>query len=551
MAQVHPGLQSHEAFIREIANKKWECSYTSYPELRFHENKIEILAGDERVTSELTKVSHPEPGIIRVDYESGDMTLFTFSDDLQTFVVAYMEEISEFTVPGAAAPQKLPSTTADKPVEIEFKDHPYWKKSRLHADKMEVLDESGVPFATNQSIGYLPHVQGIILPEKTVGAVIMSRKSPGGWYLRGHNVGTGVRTEKSGYFRPFLASKLENFPLRSAHFNHPLLLAGFDQLASAQERYSIQLAIDNYGETSAQVASCYHEMGKLRGYARSYMGAPGLLKQGFDHLQKNYADDKTRILEYGTDLAEAQCDAGEFSAAKATLSGIYTLLSPAGGEVRSRFFFFKALGTAEFGLRAYPQAAQHFQSNLKLTTDAGLKFDAIQCLLDIIPCHLAQNQLGPASATLKQCMAVQDQMTTESKNRNFDTWKLAFACVAMGETESAIKYAPTRPRRNSVTYEEYGRLVSLFHGGDRPGAQKLAKEFMGRFQNIAEINIRDDIDPITVKLTQAIADPSPANVTALEQLWATQVESLRNRPLKNYLFARVMVVTLNKLKSGR
>jgi len=54
-----------------------------------------------------------------------------------------------------------------------------------------------------------------------------------------------------------------------------------------------------------------------------------------------------------------------------------------------------------------------------------------------------------------------------------------------------------------------------------------------------------------VKLTHAIAEQTPAAMTALEQIWAQQVESLKNRPLKNFLFAKVIVATLAKLRSGK
>jgi hypothetical protein len=94
-------------------------------------------------------------------------------------------------------------------------------------------------------------------------------------------------------------------------------------------------------------------------------------------------------------------------------------------------------------------------------------------------------------------------------------------------------------------------MVSLFNSGDKAGAQALAREFVGRFSNVGDIRVRNDIDPITVKLTQAIAEQTPADIGALEQLWAAQVDNLRNRPLKNYFFAKVMVATIAKLKAGR
>jgi hypothetical protein len=547
----HPALASHETFMAEIGNKKWECTFTNYPELRFHADKIEILASDERVTGTVIKLNHLEPGVIRVDFNSGVFQVFVFSDDLQSFALASMDEMSEFTVKDAPGSSKLPATSNALPLELQFTNHPFWKGGLIHADKFEVLDGSGAVFATNEAFAYYPHAQGVILPDKRVGMTLLSRQKPGGWYMSGKNLGTGVRTDKSGFFRTFLASKLTSYNLRSAHFNYALLNAGMPSLAEAQERYAAQLTINNYGDTSEQLGACWSEMGTLRGYARSYEKAPEYHLKALEHARKHFSADKAKLLEYSIDLAGSQNDAGDFAGAKKTLADAYSLLAPGDGDFRGTYLFHQELGMAEFGLRNYLQAAKMFLENTRRAQTAGMTGNVTEALLYLIPCQIMQNQTGQAAASLKQCMQFQDEITKANPSYDYDTWKIAFACVALGKNEEAIKYAPTNPRRNWVAYEEYGRMVSLFHGADRAGAQALAKEFVGRFTNIGEINVRNDIDPITVKLTQAIAEQTPAAIAALEQVWARQVDSLKNRPLKNYIFAKVMVATLAKLRSGK
>lgn len=553
--KIHPALQSQEAFFAEIQGKKWETSFTSYPRIRFEKDRIEFIDDNGKVTGQMTKVSYPEPGQVRTDFKDGSFHLFVFSDDLETFAIVNTLEASQFNVEGATGPVKLPAAATDTPLTLTFIDNPFWKSVRLHADKLEVLDGSGAVFATNPSFAYSPLMHGVDLKEKQAGAVVLSRAKPGsGWYMRGRNLGTGLRTDVAGPFRMFLRTHLSRFQLRSAHFIYPLLLAGKEQLATAQERYAVKLNIDGYGESSDKVARCLHEMGKLRRYARSYARSAELHKEALAHAKTSLAADKPALLDLGTDLAASQNDAGDFAGAKATLAEAQAHLPDAGAKdsISGIYFFYDALASAEFGLRNYPQAARLLTENLKRVQDAGYKSNMITTLLNLVPCHLALGQAAQAEACLRQAMDIQDQWQKENPNYNFETWKLAFTCVALGKNQEAVKYSPVyKQRRNWVGYEEYGRLVSLFHGGDRAAAQDLAKNFVERFNNIKEINIRDDMDPITVALTLAIANPTPDAVTALEQLWAAQVDSLRNRPLKNYIFARVMVLTLAKLKAGR
>lgn len=545
--QPHAALQSQEAFLAEISGKKWETSFTNYPEMRFFADKIEILAPDGKITSTLVKVSHPEPGIIRTDFRGGDFQFFIFADDLQTFVIANMATQGDLTISNSNNNAFTLSATGSGTLP--------WKDARLSVDKLEVLDSTGggSVTTTHPAFAYYPHVHGLLLPGKTApaGAIVMSRQKPGtGWYMSGRNLGTGVRTEKSGYFRTFLTTKLTGFPHRSAHFTYPLLIAGYPDFARAQERYAEGLVANTYGETSDKVAHCLNEMGTLRRIARSYSHAAVLQARALEHAQKNFAVDAALLLDFSTDLSTSQNDAGDFAAARKTLAEAHPLLSSAGDKVSPTYTFYESLGMAEFGLRNYAQAARHFSDNIKRAQDANLKGSVVVSLLYLIPCQLAQNQTAAAEASLRQAMEVQSQREKENPTYNYDTWKLAFACVALGKNQEALKYSPVyKKRQNWVAYEEYGRLVSLLHSGDRAAAQALAKDFIARFDNIQEIESPDDIDPIAVKLTMAIADPTPATIAALDQLWQAQVESLRNRPLKNYLFARVMVLTLAKLKT--
>lgn len=548
----HPALQSQEAFFAEIQGKKWETSFTSYPRIRFEKDRIDFVGDDGKVTGRMINVSYPEPGQVRVEFRDKSFHLFVFSDDLETFVICNMLEANPFTLEagagaGAAA---LPVAATDAPLTISFVDNPFWKAGRLHADKMELLDGSGAVFATHPAFAYSSRVQGVALQEKQAGAVVLSRQKPGtGWYLKGRNLGTGLRTDVVGPFRMFLRTHLSKFQLRSAHFIYPLLLAGKDQLAAGQERYAVKLNKDGYGDSSDKVARCLQEMGKLRGYARSYAGAAALLAESLAHAKTSLATDKSALLDISTDLASSQNDAGDFAGAKKTLAEAHALLPAPGGDIGGFYFFYDALGAAEFGLRNYSQAAKVFADNLKRVQDAGYKSNIVTTLLNLIPCHLAQGQAAQAETALRQCMETQDQWQKENPNHKFDNWKLAFACVALGKNQEAVKYSPVYSQRRSwVSYEEYGRMVSLYNSGDKAGAQTLAKQFVERFSNINEINIRDDMDPITVALTLAIANQTPDAITALEQVWAAQVDSLRNRPLKNYVFAKVMVLTLAKLK---
>lgn len=544
-------FQTTESFLAALNNAKWECSFNSYPRLRFGATSIDILGNDNKVTSTLTRVTHVEPGLIRVDFNKG-VVLFSFSEDLKTFVIANMTDITQFDIPSATDPVALPKTENDPPLEVVFKDHGFWNKMRVRGETMEVLDDTGNPMITNAGFRFLPHSLGVQLPDKGAGMILLSRQRPGGWYLSGRHVGSGVRTEVAGIFRPDSRSKMTNFALRSAHFNRPLLRAGHEEQAYAQERYAIYNAMNVYGETSEQTLYAYNEIGKFRGYERSYDRATDWHTKAYEEAKKGFGNDKPKLLEIGTDLAEAQADKGDFATAKTTLAEVLPHL-PSEGDVRIPYTFYKALGAAEFGLRNYPQAATHFAANQKRATEVDYHGYVIDASLDLAACQMAQNQPLEAAASVRVAMDRQDAWTKKNPNYNFDTYKLALACVAIKKWDEAIKYSSLNTRRTgSVAYEEYARLLALLNRGDKPGAQKLAQGFINRFSDgLDEIQIRRDIDAMTVQITAAAAALTPSATAELERVWAQQVESLRKRPLQNYIFARVMVDAIAGLKSGK
>ncbi|TDU81119.1 hypothetical protein EI77_00421 [Prosthecobacter fusiformis] len=549
-AQQPPYLQSKEAFMTGLGNATWECSFTNYPRLRFYADKIELLAGDNKVFGTLKNVSILEPGVIRVDYNNGGMALFIFSEDLKTFVLANMNDISEFDIAGATVPVKLPAGAADPPLEATFKDNPFWKKMRVQADKMEVLDDSGAVLAVNEGFAFYPHALGLKLPDKKAGFVLLSRHRPGGWYLSGKHLGTGVKTELVGMFRTG-QSKMRDFAHRTAHFNRPLLRAGDPALAYAQEQYALYNAANVYGESSEQVLYAHNEIGKIRGYERSYDQAAAWHARAYALAKSGFGGDKAKLLEIGTDFAESQGEMGDFAASKATLAEVAPHLPPPGGDARVPYAFYRALGAAEFGLRNYAQAAQIFTANQKRATEGKLEWGGIESYMDLAACQMALNQPLEAAASVSLAMARQEERFKMHPKITYDTYALSLAANAVQKWDEAIRFSAETQRRSSVTYMECARLLVLVNKGDKAAAQKMAQNFARRFGgDLDEVQIRRDIDAMTLGLTTAVAAMTPEATAELERLWAQQVESLRKRPLQNYIFARVMVAAIASLKKG-
>ena len=529
-------FENEASFFAALQGKIFECSFTALPRARFTTTKVESLATDNSIAATYSSVQCLEPGVIRVSFNSG-LWLIAFTDDLSGFVIGNMTSMHEYD--------------ATSPELIAFKTHPDWKSARVLPEKMELLDSTGNPFATNPAINYTDRIQGFLLPNKGKGMLVRARSRPGGWYASGNHLGTGIQVEKSGYYRSLLRSNLSGFDQRSAHFNYFLLQGGAEPLASAQEQYSAVLVEERYGPTSDPAGKVWNEMGTLRGWARSYKKAPPLHAKAVAHAKENFPTDTARLLQLSVDYAGSLCDSGDFAGAKAQLAAVESLLPKDGSDFLGAYTYYRTLAEAEFGLKAYSSAASHFTTNIQRASESGRKFYGMSGLLGILACQMAQSDIKGANETLQKCLALDEKESQDTGGKDFDRWELAFACVALGNYEAALKHATTANRSGWISYEEYARLACLYLSGQKQESTQLAKAFIGRFGNFDEVNIRRDIDAVTVQLTRTMADPTAPNIKALEQTWADQVQSLRDRPLKNYIFARVMVAVLGKLKSGR
>lgn len=547
--QIHPALATNEGFVTALKGVDWECTSNSYKRVRFNADSIELLSPENKVTSTLKNVSILEPGVIRVDYSNGGIVVFVFSDDLRSFVIANMTSISELEIPGAAEPVKLPAGPESSPVELGFKDNPFWKAARLYAEKMEILDDGGTAFAENEGFAFYRHVLGVKLPDKAAGIVILSRHRPGGWYLGGRTLGTGVRTQGIGQFRPFMRSHMKDFALRSAHFNRHLLLSGQQQAAFAQERYALYNAGNVYGESSEAVLHALNEMGRLRGGALSFELAAYWHERAYAMAKELFSDNPAKLLEIGTDYAEAQADKGDFSGAKVTLAELQSLV-PAEGDPMIPYAFYRAMGAAEFGLRKYAQALELFTANYQRCQNVSrMEGSELDSLMDLVAVYLALGQPLEAAARGSVAITRQEERKIKYPKFTFDTYKLSMVCTVLQKWPEAERFSAETNRRSSVTYMECARLLSLICQGKKTEAKRMAQNFSQRFSGgLDEIQIRRDIDAMILSLTKAAAEQTPQAVSELEQAWAKQVESLRNRPLQNYIFARVMVAAIASLK---
>lgn len=356
-----------------------------------------------------------------------------------------------------------------------------------------------------------------------------------------------MKSDEVGIFRYLIRSKLTGYAARTAHFNYTLLRAGEEQLATAMEKQSLWIAADDYGETSEQALAVLNEMGTLRAYNRSYERAVELQGQAVAFAKQHYSTDKDKLLEIQRDLADAQVKAGLFAQSMETLAALKPNLPPE-SDLRTHYTVTSTMAAAAFGLRSYGEATRLSQANIRRALEAGYSGSLMDSHVELIAAQLAQGQMNEAKATLKTCLIEHKRIIDRKPDTFFDMYEVALACIVLGELEEAKRLARVTNRTTSLTYEEFVHMLAVFAAGERAQAQTLAKQFLARLSGGDDITVRRDVDSMLRGVLLTIADPVPAKVTALGQLWGQQVETLKKRPLQNYLFARVMVLTLEALK---
>jgi len=545
-------LESEASFIEALADVQWECSFTAYPRVEFFADRVEVLDRSGKVTRKLSPVEVPEPGLMKLSFNSGASAWFVFAEDMQSFVIANMDKVYPFAIAGPAV-TSWPVEGDGTELALNLESHPDWQGLSVTGDSVTATgDNTGDSMAAAR---YLPRALGVFSPLKGASFVLLSREKAGGWWMQGKHLGTGSRTSRSGVFKPPARTLLKDYPLRSTQFSYALLRAGHKMEAAAQEQYAARMIAGLYGETSEKVIHGYREMGDVRGYTRSYQEAPEWHEKAYRLARQNLSDRADELLDYGTRYAGSLADRGDFELAKSVIQEVRSYVDQVNYEGKTAInlinSYYETVGEIEFGMRVYDQSATTFMTGAERALGVKYSSTAVRFYLHAAASQLAAGQRDKATATLQLAIDLQRQRQKDNPKSKYDTYRLAFACVALQQFDVALEFAPVSTRRSSVLYEEYARLVALWNSGDREAASEFARDIGGRFDELSDIQIRRDIDAMTVELTSALSDPSAQRARAFEQAWADQAESLRKRPLKNYLFARVMVDVIAGLNQSR
>lgn len=531
-------------FLAVVKEVPYECSFRSNPRVRFFEDRIENLDSRGKVTGTIKDFSFVEPGLGKIQYNSGAAAWFAFSDDLTTFAVANMEDIFE------CSGLQVGETFADseEPVLLTLENHPKIGQVKVGQETITLISPSGSEIGQYPAFHYLPHAVGFVDENLKDGFLLLSREKAMGWWMEGNYIGAGVRTDKGGIFQLNNRSPLRNFLQRSVQFPKVLLRSGNATMATAQEKYASTMLDEVFKEKGHP--SRIHglkEIGMARANHLDREAALPWYEKAYRLASEHLASDPKEQVHYITLYGDGLADTGKFQEGLDVLSTGIPLMAKV-EDVQTKYLLHEAAGKAEFGMRRYDSAINHFAAKAKLGKEANFLGVVSMAQFEIATCHRAAGNSEAAMAALDLAISAQEERQKGNPKANYDTYRLAFACAALERWDDALRFADLTNRRSSVTYQEYARLATLWNRGDTDEASELAKKFVSRFgEDMEEVLIRRDMDTMTVRLTEVIAEPSPETSRAFSEEWDRQKESLKNRPLENYFFALVLLKAREKM----
>ncbi|MDF1816139.1 MAG: hypothetical protein P1V20_28315 [Verrucomicrobiales bacterium] len=516
---------------KELDGITWECSFRTVPRFRLtDDNKVETLDSKGKVTRNETRSKQIEDRIIRVQYKDGTLW-YLFSDDLKSCLLGNTKKYYpvEF-VPGGNNAKVI--------------GHP-------DCETIEVTDtEFKAGAASGDAFHYRKDVIGSVLSKSRAVLLVRSKDNPEkGWFIDGMHIGVAVRTEDGGKLSVTSRTKLSGYLGRSAQITRVLCRANQENLADIHESHVAQVVSKFYGDKSIELLYGYRDMGLGRGYARSFEKSPHWHSKAYTLANESSPEMPALRFETGTRYASALSDAGRFDEALPVFKEIYPLredIDPK-EDFSLLMSYYDGLAKNSFARKDYPRAVNWFTKYIKVAEENTYTGSHIAALLDIGACRLAAGDTAGAKKAVTEAVAMQAARQKRNPKSTYDTWKLSFACVALDMMDEAKKYGPLFNYKSSIRYTEYAHLLALWNGGETEKARSLADKIATRIETMENIQIRRDVDMMTILISKAIGLNTPDAIAECRTEWSAQAQNLKNRPLENYIFARVLVTAMSKL----
>ncbi|MCB1230994.1 MAG: hypothetical protein KDN19_12035 [Verrucomicrobiae bacterium] len=469
---------------------------------------------------------------------------FLFAEDYLSLVY-WVEQTSHPVAMADSTPLTIPLSA---PRQLDVADHPEWKTLTVSPGSLVAADGGGEVLAEFATVAFS---KGCLVcfekgNGKSFGVLAISDDGKSGIWSSAALIGVGLRRDQGGAYRPILRTKLGNFPVldRQIQFGHFSLRAQRPILAEIGERIAFSIISREGEETSQKAADGWQELASIRTLADDHGEAAKWFKMELDVLKNRNSSGqkvaKEDLLACYVRLSNSLAEDGQFEAAKGFLVESMGLA----GEVESKNWTFlhrQAIGDVTFGLKNYPSSAQTFEALANEAREMDAKINEMDCMNRLAVTQIAMGQPDRARETLEQCI----KLAETDRNRFGDTHKIAFGLGAIGDLETALKYAPASGGGNSVTYMAIARMAILFNMGRIEEAMILAKVSQARLSQ--QVNLRRDMDPIHIEMINAIADRTPESNARLKKAWETHGNTLRKRPLENWTAAVVFSQTIAKL----